>query len=228
MAMLKMAGEQQIGTAGLPDALIRLTCLPEGVPDAAGPDAAYHAVADMRKTAEGDRLARNLKMGFLVDGPAATDLAEMQADNILTAGSLAVRGEVPDREMVDDLAQLFENGAARLMGEDPELADDEAVRIAQSSLAELENAPRRIIEWLTCASVDEMADAVGVAAKLDEVIQLVIGGRDNRGDEEKWRGIGRMAPLVGINPQEVVAKMQLFETLRTGAVIPPVPPSLEP
>jgi len=219
VAMLKLAGQEQIGTAGLPDVLIRLTCLPEGASNPTGPDAPYHAVADLRKTVQGDRLNRNLKMGFQMDGPASLDLAEQQADDVVTAASLAVFGDAPDAQMVEELAQLYENTAAQLVGEEPEVASDEAIRIAESGLAALGDAPRKIIQWLTCASVDEMTDAIGVAAKLDEVIQLVIGGRDDRGDEEKWRGIGRMAPLVGINPQEVVAQMQLFEVLRDGNLI---------
>jgi hypothetical protein len=227
VAMLKLAGEQQVGTAGLPDTLIRLTCSTEGRPDSTGPHAAYNAVADLRKTTEGDRVARNLKMSFLVDGPASKDLAETQADNVLTAVSLAMRGEIVHGEMADDVAQLYENGAARLLGEDPELASDHAVLIAQVGLDALGDIRQRIIEWLTRASVDEMVDAVRVAAALDEVIQLV-GGRDERRDEEKWRGIGRMAPQVGVDPQRVVASLELFEALRSGALGPPAPKLIEP
>ncbi len=46
------------------------------------------------------------------------------------------------------------------------------------------------------------------------------GGRDDRREKERWRGIGRMAPLVGVDLQKVIAIFEVLTALRDGGLDP--------
>jgi hypothetical protein len=233
--MLRLAGEDRLPTVGLAGVLIRLSCVPEEASDPSEGLDAYQRVYKMRKTAHGGRLARDLEAELLVaDSPASRDVAESQVDNVLTAASLAWDGEQADGEMVDDVAHLLRTRADRVAGPDPDHKDCAEIPIAESVLSDMAGIQEKIERWLISATEDEMADAVSVAVDFDSVAQKMGGGRDGRGEAERWHDIGRLAPFAGVRPRQFVAVLDLVAALqdcgaltgldRNGA---PVDPAIE-
>jgi hypothetical protein len=227
VAILKLAGLHRIPTTGLADTLLRLMCVPEGAEDpAVGLDPGYEAynlVTKWRRTVEGRRIFALIR-DDLMDDQAPLDIAEDRADNAQSAVALALFGESDPG--VDDLAQLIENQVSRLVGAEPQLASDLTLDITSEGLNDLRRELPKMLNWLATASIDDMADAVPLAVKLDEAMKLIQGGRDDRGDEEHWRGIGRMAPLAGVNPQKVIAMLEAFTALRDEGFIRVAQPTM--
>jgi hypothetical protein len=228
VVILKLAGLHRTPTVGLDGTLIKLMCVPEGEKNSEALDA-YQFVAEARRTVEGRRIfarASALSSDDLIDDQAPQDVADDRADNAQSAVALVLRGEPVSEEMVDDLAQLMENQASRLDGSEPQLASDRTWQIAREALDDMRRQLPEMSDWLTNASIDDMADAVAVAVDLDKMLQGIFGGRDDRGDGERWRGIGRMAPLVGVDPKKVVAMLEVFTALRDGSLVLVTQPTL--
>lgn len=226
VALLRLAGERRTPTTGLPDVLIRLVCLPTGMADPAARDeAAWHVVADLRKSREGAmayRRYRNLAGDSAGGDPASVDIAEDQADQAMTD---LVDSLLRQPSTSEDFAQVMVNMASRLRGVPAEVATNEEVEIVRSELAQMRSQVAGMMRWLTVAAVDDMADAVALAVQLDKTIHLAAAFagtgpmRDDRPDGDRWRNVGRMTPLVGANPQKVIAQRDFFTTLQDRRLI---------
>lgn len=199
VAILKLAGDG-VTTRALGDVLIGLTCIPEDEPLDQSLGDPYQVVYEMRKREQGRRMFGRYS-DVLSDESAepepTLDIGEERADHVMTAAVLAFNGKEVDHESKDDLNQLVHNQAARIVGVDPAEAGRMDESIADQLLVELSQLQRRMVPWLTQASLDEMTLAVRVAAQLDQVRLAIPGDRDDLGPEETWRGIGRTAVVVG-------------------------------
>lgn len=232
-AVVKLAAIERLPTVALPRVITNLLCIPEGQPDPYGDLDPYELVAHVRRTDVGlrsFRQAKSLLTDDLDDLQAPLDVAENRADNVQTAISMAIKGEGSSEEMVEDLAQMMENMAARLMGADPELVDDSIIQSVRSDLASIEAEIDEMFRWLMHATPDEMADAVATTVHLDDFMRSAGLERTDQTETERWRGVGRLAARVGVNPQQVVVGLDLLSALRDGGhlALPPPRASNEP
>jgi hypothetical protein len=150
-----------------------------------------------------------------------------RADNAVSAIACGLYGVKPDEDMVEDLAQLIENGTSDVHGVIPDLATDQTIRAVHEGLAEMPEHLTAAFQWLCDASVDQMADAVANAVPWDELISNA-RDRDRRGLHERWRNIGQMTPLIAVKPEKLVAATQMLTAFREADPIVAPPPSLVP
>lgn len=216
-AILRDAGENRVPTVGLHKALNDLWRTSQVV-DNHRKDLAndYQVVREVRKTVNGARLYRALDGHASFDVGLNADLPEEDldpADDAMLEGVQAMKRQ--GESGVSVLSQLIQNAGDRAVDAAPRFAEDTTTESLEALLAESREWQSQIEYWLDHATIDEMADAVWKASKVDEAeVGLLYNGRDERSEEERWRAIGRKAPFVGTKPERFIAAIELLTCIR--------------